>query len=65
MALLMLKEVSDWVEEHCLSGAAPAFSADGLVYRIEDEQEARAFRERWLLPSTLFESDSAHKPRAD
>lgn len=49
MSLLMLKEVAEWVEEQCSSGAAPAFGADGLVYRIEDEQEAKAFQERWLL----------------
>lgn len=49
MSLLMLSEVADWIEEHCLLGAAPAVTADGVVYRIEDEHEARAFQERWLL----------------
>ena len=48
MSLLMLEEVADELCDHCSSGAAPAFSADRLVYRIEDEQEAQAFRERWL-----------------
>ena len=50
MSLLMLQEVSDWLVEHCPNGAAPAFNPEmGLVYRIEDEQEAQAFKERWLL----------------
>ena len=49
MSLLMLREVSDWLVEHCPGGAAPAFNPKlGLVYRIEDEQEAWAFKERWL-----------------
>jgi hypothetical protein len=48
MSLLMLKECADWIEEHCGSGAAPAHTDQGVVYRIEDEREAEAVRERWL-----------------
>ena len=49
MSLLMLEEVADWLVEHCPAGAAPGFNSEiGLVYGIEDEQEARAFQERWL-----------------
>lgn len=48
MSLLMLKECADWIGEHCRLGAAPAIADQGLVYRIEDEREAEAVRERWL-----------------
>jgi hypothetical protein len=56
MSLLMVQEVADWIAEHCLSGAAPAMTVSGLVYRIEDEEEALAFQERWLPEIQLVNS---------
>lgn len=29
MSLLLLKECADWIEEHCCSGAAPAYETKG------------------------------------
>ena len=49
MSLLFVKEVADWITEHCASGATSAFNSElGLVYQIEDEAEAIAFAKRWL-----------------
>lgn len=41
MSLLMLQEVTAWIDEHCSSGAAPAFGENGLAHRIRDVRERR------------------------